>query len=492
MLLVFPLFFTDFYYNILASKYLFFCTVSIGCVIILLVYCICKKIRFFQCHSFQEDIWDKLTVPDKLILFFWLMLAISTLLSDYKSQAFWGNEGRLTGLFYYTIVAVMYFIVTKLYVFDEKIFNLSLIIGVVVCVWGITDYFKMDLLHFKAEVSLRERPLYVSSIGNINTYTTYVGILLALAVVLFAVSKARKQVIFYYICSIIFMFALIMGQSDNAYLSAAAIMGLTPIYLFRDNRGIWRYAVVIASFFTVIQCVDFINKNFEEHVYGITGVFKIITDLNILPVMVVLLWGIAGILFIACKNDLPAHRIWRRTWLALLILGGIGLLFILFDANAAGNAARYGGLGNYLKFNDSWGTNRGFVWRISMELFSEFPFMKKLFGYGPETFGILTNMYYYNEMVLKYHQIYDSAHNEYIQFLVTIGALGLLSYLGFMFSSLYRMVRQGLDKPYVMAVVFAIVAYMTQAIVNINVPVVAPFLLILLMIALANCRETSN
>ena len=188
------------------------------------------------------------------------------------------------------LVGRRYFIVTRLYNFNEKILNLALVIGGAACLFGITDYFKMDLLHFKAEIGARQKALYVSTIGNINTYTVYVGILLALAVVLFATAKTWKNVVFYYICSIIFMFALIMGQSDNAYLSVAAIYGFTPLYLFKDHRGIRRYAISAASFFTVIQCIDFINQNFADHVYGITGVFKVITNLSFLLAAVVLLW----------------------------------------------------------------------------------------------------------------------------------------------------------------------------------------------------------
>ena len=174
MLIIFPLFFTDFYYNILKSKYFFFCTAAIACAVILLVYSISKGIRLFPRHSFMKCIWSNMTVPDKTLLIFWLSLAISTVLSDFSSQAFWGNEGRLTGLFYYTIVLVIYFIVTRLYNFNEKILNLALVIGGAACLFGITDYFKMDLLHFKAEIGARQKALYVSTIGNINTYTVYV------------------------------------------------------------------------------------------------------------------------------------------------------------------------------------------------------------------------------------------------------------------------------------------------------------------------------
>ena len=72
MLIIFPLFFTDFYYNILKSKYFFFCTAAIACAVILLVYSISKGIRLFPQHSFMKYIWSNLTVPDKTLLIFWL------------------------------------------------------------------------------------------------------------------------------------------------------------------------------------------------------------------------------------------------------------------------------------------------------------------------------------------------------------------------------------------------------------------------------------
>lgn len=492
ILVIFPLFFTNFYYNILKSKYLFFCVTSIGCAVILLVYSLYKGIPVLPRRLDIKDLWRGFSFPDKSLIIFYVCLIISTISSDFKSQAFWGNEGRLTGLFYYSIVLIIYFIVTRLYRFNEKVLNIAMGVGVLACLFGITDYCKMDLLHFKAELSSRQKSIYVSTFGNINTYTVYVGIVLAMAVILFATAKCWQRAAFYYVCSIVFMFALIMGQSDNAYLSLAAILGFSPLYLFRDRRGIRRYGITVASFFTVVQCVDYINQTFPQHVYGIKGVFNIIANLSFLHILVIALWIAAALLWVICRGDGPVSKIWRFVWLGLLILCAVALVFALCDVNLAGNGEKYGRLKKYLLFRDSWGTNRGFVWRISLEMFGGFSVFRKLFGFGPETFGILTNMHYYNEMVKVYQQIYDSAHNEYLQFLVTVGIAGLASYLSFMLSSVVRMVKRGVEKPHVMAVVMAIAAYMTQAIVNINVPVVAPFLLMLLMVALSECRSETD
>ena len=69
-------------------------------------------------------------------------------------------------------------------------------------------------------------------------------------------------------------------------------------------------------------------------------------------------------------------------------------------------------------------------------------------------------------MISAYNQKYESVHNEYLQYLVTIGAVGLIAYLAFLGTSLVRIVRTGLKNPVVMAFAFAVICYCTQALVN--------------------------
>ena len=76
-------------------------------------------------------------------------------------------------------------------------------------------------------------------------------------------------------------------------------------------------------------------------------------------------------------------RILWYLWLGLVVLGALGVAFVLYDANIAGNSERYGSIANYVVMNDSWGTERGYVWRIAMEIYRDFPLSHKLFGHGP-------------------------------------------------------------------------------------------------------------
>ena len=124
-----------------------------------------------------------------------------------------------------------------------------------------------------------------------------------------------------------------------------------------------------------------------------------------------------------------------------------------------------------------------------MDIFNRFPLIHKLFGYGPDTFGIITVNSYYDEMVALYGEKFDSAHNEYIQYLITIGIVGLSAYMGLIFTSLIRMVHKVKSNPIIMAVPMAIICYSAQAFVNISVPIVAPVMLTLLTVGLAASNE---
>lgn len=186
------------------------------------------------------------------------------------------------------------------------------------------------------------------------------------------------------------------------------------------------------------------------------------------------------------------NNIGRWIWLGIIILVVMAGCYILYDANIADNADRYGSLRGYLVISDDWGTRRGYIWRIGMESYLKFPIVHKIFGYGPDTFGIITVNNYYGEMLSKYNTKFDSAHNEYLQYLITIGIVGLLAYLSLLFVSIMEMVRASKKEPVIIAIIFAVVCYSVQALVNISVPIVAPIMMTLLMIGISASRKINR
>ena len=74
-----------------------------------------------------------------------------------------------------------------------------------------------------------------STIGNINTYTAYIGIIMGFAAALFSLEEKPLKLAWYYICMVISFLAMITGRSDNTYLSIGALFILLPFILFKDK-----------------------------------------------------------------------------------------------------------------------------------------------------------------------------------------------------------------------------------------------------------------
>lgn len=482
-----PLIVRNYYFDILIVKYYYYLFCSISLILILAIYSITKCNRkillYIHAHS-PKKILMRLSMTDYFALSYLGIAIISTITSDYLYESFWGNEGRYTGLFLIIFYVSSYFIVSKFLEFKKLYIDAILVAGIVVCLFGITDYFQLDLFHFKVSMLENQKNIFTSTIGNINTYTAYVGLIVAISTVLFSSDTNKKYRAFYFTCMFIGFFAIIMGASDNAYLSLTALFAFLPLYLFDNNKGIRNYLIVIATFLTVIKCVGWINIFFKGQVIGIDSVFNYIVNFNGLLIVILSLWFIITLWYLLDKEkkeNICYGNILRYLWLGCLIVITILFILILSDANASGHALKYGKFSNYLIFNDEWGTHRGYIWRNAIECFNNLPLWKRLFGYGPETFGILLLRKTANN---PYNEVFDSAHNEYLHCLITVGIAGLASYVLFILS----FIKNGLNRyknPYIVAVIFGVICYSVQAFVNLNLPIVTPVFWLLISIGSA-------
>lgn len=490
---VFPLVYHDYYFDILPTKYMCYYIAVLIMAVLIVVTAFLKGgiLRKKQEEFALSHMIKNMRVADWALVAFLVAATISTLCSKYVSASFWGNEGRLTGLFLFLIYGLAYVCISRCWRFKGSFLNIFLFSGMLVCLFGITDYFQMDLLGFKEHMVDEQKAIFTSTIGNINSYTAYVALVVAISTVLFATEKKVKRVFWYAVCMMISFLALMMGNSDNAYLALMALFGFLPLYLMGIPGGMKRYLVILATFLTSIQLIDWINQTFNT--IGIDGLFGVVAKFGFLLPCVVFSWGLVCLLYVLVKKFPNKVRISVKTgrvaWSCLLIVGFVVVVFLLIDANLLGHADRYSSLANYLVFNDQWGTNRGAIWRMGMENYMNFPWYQKLFGYGPETFGVLLIENNTQEMWNLGGVLYDNAHNEYLQYLITMGAVGLVSYLAFIVSSAVQMIRKSAENPYVMAIVFALLCYYAQALVNINLPIVAPFMWTLLPMGLAAGRE---
>ncbi|MDW2799686.1 O-antigen ligase family protein [Clostridium boliviensis] len=465
-----PLVVRNKYFDILVDKYYYYCFLTITLSVLLLGY--------FIVHIKEKTyvkVFQRLTKTDYFLFAFLIIAGLSTVTSDYVFESFWGNEGRLTGFFLMLWYVVSFFLISKLSRFNKWYIDIIIISGIIVSIFGITDYFKLDIFGFKAPMVDSQKDIFTSTIGNINTYTAYVGMIAAITTVLFSSVQQKKKLIFYYLGMVITFFALIMGTSDNAYLSLGALFAFLPLYLFNNNVGIKRYIAILATFFTVIQIIGLLNRYFGEYVLSIDSFFQLLIGLKGGVGITIGLWLIVVFWHIIEKykniGTIDFGKVPQRLWALFLLLCFLIIVYIIFDCNFKGNAGRYGSMASFFVFNDDWGTHRGYIWRNAIECYWHLSPWKKLVGYGPETFGILILQKTANN---PYQELFDSAHNEYLHLLTTVGIAGLICYLGFIVNVIKRGINIGRKNAYVMAALYGILCYSIQAIVNLNLPIVTP------------------
>lgn len=497
-----PLVFQDFYFNILQVKYWYYCGVVIAVAVIYVIaaftfwnrdrkWCGGALLKEWKQHFSLKSF----TAAEWAMLAFLLASAISTLQSEYVYESFWGNEGRYVGLFMIVLYTVSFFIITKKLKFKKWYLDIFLATGMIVCLIGILHYFNIDPIGFKKDLNYLDYVDFTSTLGNVNTYTSYVALEVGVSTVLFTIETEAKRKIWYTVCVAISLFALITGISDNAYLTLLALLGLLPFVLFSSVKGVRNYVIILAIVCTEFVVIGTIVDKIPDHVLAINGLFNVISDFKYLPTLTALLWILGIGLYVAERSvlkNVKESNLGRWIWLAVVIVVLLGLGKVLYDVNIAGNVEKYSSLRKYLLFNDDWGTHRGYIWHLAMRIYQKFPILHKLFGYGPDTFGIITVQGYFDEMVDRYHEKFDSVHNEYLQYLVTIGIVGMIAYISVIVTSVVRIVRKGKENPVILSIAMAVICYAAQAVVNISVPIVAPVMFVLMAMGLAACRDENE
>lgn len=497
---LFPLYFNDAYYDILSAKFYFFVRcmlILISVVLICVLIMICIDLKSYDGMHTQEFLtrlhprnWKKnFRIADAAVLLFWVLAGISTLLSDFVYEAFWGNEGRYSGFYLISLYVILYFLVSRFWKIRGGYLELFLLSGIIMGLLGIGDYFQLDPLNFRTPENIDALRSYTSTIGNINTYTAYIGIIMGFAAALFSLEEKPLKLAWYYICMVISFLAMITGRSDNTYLSIGALFILLPFILFKDKNGIQRFLIIVATFFSTAYLISLLNQLFPNQALGVDGLFLLITGFSGLPLMVLLLWAIViGFRFYRMDTD-KVPKLLTRIWGCFVIVSFLVLVFLIWDANMGGHGSRYGSLSNYLVFSDNWGSHRGYAWKKAAFLYRELPPLQKLIGSGPDTFVCLSRQRFYYTMLEEVGVFFDTVHNGYLQYLITNGLLGLICYMTFLGDTFRCFFQNARKNPYVFGALTAGSCYALQTVVNLELPIVTPAFWLLLGIGMAGCRN---
>lgn len=125
------------------------------------------------------------------------------------------------------------------------------------------------------------------------------------------------------------------------------------------------------------------------------------------------------------------------------------------------------------------GSGRIQIWKITIELIKKYP----IFGVGTDNLkkGIIDNLTDESiDFMLRTRTTIDKAHNEYLQYAVTLGIPAMLIYIGFVLLVLKDNIKEIETNDMKLILYLIVVSYLVQAFFNISTIGIAPLFWLLL------------
>lgn len=486
MFTVFPVFLTEQFVRARRDKYLLFCILSIALVAVVAIISVSyiQEKKNDPQKVFTENNIFKLSVTDCGMLAFYAVSVLSTLFCYSIPTAVNGSQGRNNGLILLSVYLAVYLVITRFYYHKQFVF-IFLSIGMgAVCLLGLLNFFYIDPFGLFDNYDEQTVLEFVSTIGNRNLFSSFVCIYLPIVTALFVTTESKSKYRYFYLlgCAVGFC-ALMIGNSSSGYLGFFVSAAIMFLFFVKSYNYLTRYLISLIVMFLSAKVLSFVML-FAPYNKGLDDISAFFVNNNLSYVIV---GGLAllFVLTVASKKQFEnpkAVKVLFVTVSAVLIAGGVSLVSAFVYFTYIDKTTDIDWLASYFRFNDSWGTHRGFMWNKSFEIVKNNGVKDLLIGSGPDTFFYKFSPYFQELSDRFGNTSTDCAHNEYINYLVTHGILGLASYLVFTVSSIVNAVKIKKENPFVLVLLFAIICYMIQAVVNIAQPITTPLFIICISI----------
>ncbi len=470
VMLVHPLIYQDFYFNINRFKLLVY---LIGAFTALAVY-----VPFAVLNSDKRLDFRKLTVTDIGMAAFLISAAVSCVLSDDPLKALTGSGGRYSGLIFMLALAAVYVCVSRSRHSAKAAAYGLLISGALCSLLAIINFFGYDPLLFAVRLKNPDKHRFISTIGNIDFFGAFLCLYLPCAAVM-GVKGGKATGIVSLTCIALGAGAVIAARADAALIAlplaclAAVLAGL------HSFKSMSRAFAVLSAICAGLCLTGVMCMQFGHYLSVANHACKHIIDNPTAFFISAFVLALLSLIFMTVKNR-QIGKIARICVIAVLVLailcsvGFAAYKFIYYTYTDT--ETELSGLMSLFRFSDTWGTYRGGVWTRCLKLYSESDLRVILFGFGPDSLKQPLKQAYGKEIAAYSGLSFDNAHNEPIQYLLTLGALGLAGYLVFAFGALISHIKRAKRDFGAAALLAASATYLLYSLVNVNQPITTPLL----------------
>ena len=504
----FPLFLTEQYGKARTNKYHFFLILSAALIVSVVIV---SLMDYFEEKRIQKPSlrFLPMSCADISFLCFYGFAEISTLFSDYPAESFLGmfsNGGRNNGLLLMTVYLLVYLIITRRYTFKDYVLGIYLVFSSVVALLAIVNYFFIDVLGIyngyydlwqlfsgkkeKLDVVLN----FGSTLGNKNLISAFMCLFLPIAVMTFVLIDKRWLKIVSGIAAGVAYCGLLCADSTSGVLGLVIGVAVMAIFSARRYESMKRYLLAL----TIMLAAGKLLRLFSYLMGDKSKGFEFIQNFLIYSRAMYIPLAICAALFILMavfEKKLSPRYPKKAVVITLIVLSVGGILAaigtVIYYSIIAPEAELSENLEGLFRFNEKWGTHRGYYWIKSMDEYKDFSFIHKLFGTGPDSVSTVMAPYFDEMNVLFDEGLTDCVHNEFLNYFITQGILGLLSYLALLGTVTVRAIRRAKENPMILIFLSAVICCAAQSVVNLYQPITTPIFFIFLSITEALNRQTT-
>lgn len=494
MFTLFPLFLTNYYQSARRDKFWLFVVVtgivgvSVG-VIALVQYLSKNSPHNKQLNTYYDSF--NLNLTDIGMLAFLGINLVSTigatLTAENSVESFskllLGSYGRNMGLLMILMIAVCYFVVSRFFFYKKYVIYFMFIGMTVMSFVAIVNFYHIDILGIfaKYQSNANVQANFTSTIGNKNYLSAMITVALPFSAGLAVATKDKTLRILAYISTGLQFMGLLVATSDGGFLGCFAAFAVMLVIVSRDRIKLSKFFFCLTVMMFSAKLLWLFDLIMNKNNKGYTSFSEIFVYNNFVFILIPVFLGLA----ILCGIT-KAEVFERYTFIGsftLVAIGAVAVIVMFIYYSLIDTTSTLGSFTRFFRFDETWGTHRGFMWIKSFELMKDFNPWEILFGTGPDTFYNEFAIFF-DELLTKYgDSSTNAAHNVYINYLVTTGVLGLLSYLLFVGSAIVNSVKNAKVNPLALMCVGVIVAYAAQDVVNIANPVNTPWFIMFIALS---------
>ena len=310
---------------------------------------------------------------------------------------------------------------------------------------------------------------HLSTIGQATWYSSFVCTVFPIGIWLFWNNKSRYMRIFSALYLALTFATIVTQNSDSAFAALGTVL-LVLLWKSAESRDKWnRFQQIV-----LLLTASFTGTGMLQRIFA----YRAVKPGKLSVFLTQSRWTTFFLLLVAVyhfgwsgRTDKWDREITIKVRKRFFFLLGVALIgfFVFIYLNSTGILSEWtkkpGIYNELLYFDARWGNGRGFIWAISLQMFDRFSILQKIFGVGPDCYGVFA--YQIPEFADRLNAVWGSrsvlcAHNEPLNMLICYGCAGMAAYYSCFVSAIKQYYCRSDDRPYVFAVVLCLVSYLTH------------------------------